>query len=105
MPCQGKDNDAGQLLHHGVSDPLLHWSPAGTGTTSYAANGLNQYTTIAAASLVHDANGNTTKDHRGRDYAHDAESRLLQVRATPGGRCWRRLPTMPMTRAGILLTG
>jgi RHS repeat-associated protein len=58
------------------------WSyPANPTTTTigYAANNLNQYTTIGAAHPTYDANGNPTFDGV-FTYGYDAESRLTSVK-------------------------
>ncbi len=82
-------NPVGQLISKSLNDPLLKWSPAGNSSDAYAANGLNQYTAItpdggAAASIVHDGNGNITTDHRGRTYVYDAEN-ILRAANDNGG--------------------
>ena len=64
------------------------WSSANTSTNSYAANGLNQYSSIstlrASASPretnpSYDADGNLIQDDRFA-YAYDAENRMLSAR-------------------------
>lgn len=48
------------------------------GATSYAVNGLNQYTSVGAATLTYDANGNLTGDGT-RTYLYDVENRLVSA--------------------------
>jgi RHS repeat-associated protein len=60
---------------------------------SYAANGLNQYTTAGPASFTYDANGNLTSDGT-TGYGYDIENRLISTSAgvaltyDPLGRLW-----------------
>lgn len=77
-------NGVGQVLGEAISNGPFGWTPPPNGVDSYTVNGLNQYQTItpagqSAAAIVHDANGNTTTDHRGHNYAYDAENLLRQV--------------------------
>jgi len=51
------------------------------GSTAIAVNGLNQITTANAQSYTYDANGNVTNDGV-RNYAWDAENRLVNVELT-----------------------
>ncbi len=53
------------------------FSPA-PGSSAYAANGRNQYTTVAGATFSHDLNGNLTGDGS-RSFGYDAENRLTSV--------------------------
>ncbi|MBN8809655.1 MAG: hypothetical protein J0I47_15665 [Sphingomonas sp.] len=61
---------------------------------SYAANGLNQYTTAGPATFAYDANGNLTGDGTST-YAYDVENRLvgrsggLALTYDPNGRLWQ----------------
>lgn len=50
-----------------------------TGTTAYAANSLNQYIAITAATPTHDADGNMIATGTGTRYIWDAENRLVSV--------------------------
>jgi RHS repeat-associated protein len=56
------------------------WSyPVATqSTTTYAANGLNEYTTVGLASPTYDGNGNLLTDGT-YSYCYDAESRLTGI--------------------------
>jgi len=53
--------------------------PSTTGTTSYAANNLNQYTAVGGASPTYDNNSNLTFDGTLTD-GYDAEGRLTSVK-------------------------
>src|SRR5690606_32431156 len=44
------------------SNDAYQWGGAANGTKSYTANGLNQYTQAAGATLGYNANGNLTGD-------------------------------------------
>lgn len=52
-----------------------------TGTTSYAVNNLNQYTSVGAASYAYDGDGNLTSGNG--IYLYDAQNRLMS--ASVGG--------------------
>ena len=55
------------------------WSvPATTGTTTYTANALNQYSQIGSVMPVYDGNGNLTYDGT-FTYGYDAENRLISA--------------------------
>ena len=63
------------------------WSAANVATNEYAANALNQYTSVGGAApdapqttFVYDADGNMTRDGRFL-YSYDAENRLRSVTA------------------------
>jgi RHS repeat-associated protein len=51
---------------------------APSGTTSYTANALNQYTQVGGVAFAYDANGNLTNDGK-QTYRYDAQNRLLAV--------------------------
>jgi len=53
---------------------------------TYAANGLNQYSTAGPASFCYDLNGNLTADGTSV-YKYDAENRLIEKRSQVGGAC------------------
>jgi len=63
-----------------LSDTAFDWVPGAYAVDSYTANGLNQYTDVAGATPVYDANGNVTTDHRAWDYTYDAENRLRTIK-------------------------
>jgi len=65
------------------------WAAANLATNTYAANSLNQYTSVGRGVLdppqttfVYDADGNMTRDDRFL-YSYDAENRLRSVTALP----------------------
>ncbi|WP_036766772.1 hypothetical protein [Parvularcula oceani] len=91
----GASNGVGQLLSSAMNDNLpalpsggspLVWTPGAAGVqngaTAYAANTLNQYTSVRSASPAYDANGNLTADGElsGKFFAYNAEIRLFRVR-------------------------
>lgn len=47
-------------------------------TVSYAVNAMNAYTTVGAATLSYDGNGNVTNDSR-NTYSYDPENRMVAV--------------------------
>ena len=53
-----------------------------TATTSYAVNGMNQYTAIGAVTPTYDGRGNTTFDGTNH-YTYDTENRLVSA-TVPG---------------------
>ena len=52
--------------------------------SSYAVNGLNQYTGINGAQIVHDGNGNITTDVKDRRFTYDASNVLREVKTASG---------------------
>ncbi|MHA7602778.1 RHS repeat protein, partial [Alicycliphilus sp. T452] len=72
-------NQAREIATHSWSNDLYQWAGvpgnATNGTRSYSANGLNQYTAAAGATLTHDANGNLTGDGTWT-YGYDENNRL-----------------------------
>ena len=77
-------NGVGQLLTRQVSDPTFDWLPQGSATDSYAVNGLNQYTGINGAQIVHDGNGNITTDVKDRRFTYDASNVVREVKTASG---------------------
>ena len=63
------------------TNDLYQWTGYANGTQSYTANGLNQYTTAAGATLTHDAKGNLTGDGVWT-YAFDADNKLKSATKT-----------------------
>ena len=63
------------------SNNIYQWAGAAPGTQSYTANGLNQYTAAAGATLGYDTNGNLTGDGTWT-YTYDADNRLKTVNKT-----------------------
>lgn len=73
---------------------------------AYAANGLNQYSSVAGLTYGYDANGNLTSDG-GNTYVYDAENRLVSTNLSGGttlsydplGRLWQTSsPTYGVTQ-------
>lgn len=63
------------------SNNIYQWTGAAPGTQSYAANGLNQYTSAAGASLTYDTNGNLKTDGTWT-YGYDLDNRLKTASKT-----------------------
>lgn len=63
------------------SNNIYQWAGAAPGTQSYTANGLNQYTAAAGATLGYDTNGNLTGDGTWT-YTYDADNRLKTANKT-----------------------
>ena len=63
------------------TNDLYQWTGYANGTQSYTANGLNQTTTAAGATLTHDARGNLTGDGVWT-YAFDADNKLKSATKT-----------------------
>ena len=51
----------------------------GDNTIAYAANAVNEYTTIGGVSVAYDACGNLSQDAAGYQYFYDHDNRLTQV--------------------------
>lgn len=74
LASQSRDNDAYAWTGHYNVD------------RNYAANGLNQYTGVGAASFCYDTNGNLTADGT-TVYKYDVENRLIQARVQVNSDC------------------
>ncbi|MEZ5512462.1 MAG: RHS repeat-associated core domain-containing protein [Steroidobacteraceae bacterium] len=70
-------NLASQIKTRSTSNALYEWLPT-AGSKAYVSNGLNQYTSVAGATVTHDARGNLTSDGS-RTFSYDVENRLLTV--------------------------
>ena len=68
---------AGQLATR-VNGTAAHAFSPLPGSSAYAANGRNQYTSVAGATHTHDLNGNLIGDGS-RSFGYDAENRLTSV--------------------------
>ncbi|HEY2033152.1 MAG TPA: RHS repeat domain-containing protein [Rhizomicrobium sp.] len=68
--------NAHQLLSEASSLAPWLWQPAANASTSYAANNLNQYSTVASVPFAYDLKGNLTNDGV-FSYSYDAENRML----------------------------
>lgn len=71
-------NPADAIKTKTLSNDSYDYTSYVDGTTNYSANGLNQYTSVAAASLTYDANGNLTSDGS-TGYTYDAENRVVSA--------------------------
>ncbi|MDR0183578.1 RHS repeat-associated core domain-containing protein [Lysobacter arvi] len=74
-------NQLGHIASTTSSNDQYQWRGAQTGTLTYQANGLNQYTTAAGAALTYDARGNL-KTNAGWTYGFDADNRLRSANKT-----------------------
>ncbi len=88
-------NPANQLLAQSRDNDNYGFPEVPIVTTSYAVNGLNQYTAVGPETVTHDANGNL-KNHGATQYAYDVENRLLS--ATESGTTVAALDYDPMGR-------
>ncbi len=61
------DNAAGQIVSRTGSNGTYAWTPLASGTTAYADNGLNQYTSVGGTSQSYDGRGNLTTGSLGYD--------------------------------------
>ena len=68
-------NPASQIVTLVKSNDTYAWTGSVTGSTNYAANGLNQYTAVGATPYGYDPNGNLTNDGA-TNFAYDVENRL-----------------------------
>lgn len=71
-------NPASQITMRTSSNDAYAYTGDYDITRSYAANGLNQYTSAGPASFAYDANGNLTSDGS-TTYGYDAENRLISA--------------------------
>ncbi len=91
-------NPTGQIFTRAQSNPNLIWTGQPSKTTSFAYNGLNQNSAVAALAggvcsdpaAGYDCNGNVKVDvdaatSATRTFNYDAENRLTQVTKTAGG--------------------
>ena len=74
-------NQVQEIVGQSWTNDLYQWTGYANGTQSYTANGLNQYTTAAGATLTHDAKGNLTGDGVWT-YAFDADNKLKSATKT-----------------------
>lgn len=63
------------------TNDIYQWTGASVGSKTYAANGLNQYTSAAGTLPTHDANGNLTGDGTWT-YTYDLDNRLKTANKT-----------------------
>lgn len=77
-------NPAGQITRRLTTNAAYAFTAVTAGSSSYTANGLNQYSTVGGATYSYDLNGNLTSDGATTPtiYLYDVENRL--VSATKG---------------------
>jgi RHS repeat-associated protein len=93
-------NPSGEITQRSGTNDAYEWTEAVNGTKAYTVNGLNQYTTAAAAAFAYDANGNLSSDGS-TAYVYDAENRLVSANGAhnaglsydPLGRLWQKTGT------------
>ncbi len=86
-------NAAGQALSRAGANSAYNWPQPALGYTNYVPNGLNQYNTVAAASVSYDARGNLTSDGT-TSYGYDLYNRLTSAGSAsfaydPAGRLYQ----------------
>lgn len=87
-------NPASQIVGQARDNDDYAWRDALMVNRTYAANGLNQYTSAGPASFTYDANGNLVSDGT-VSFAYDAENRLISasngtsLTYDPMGRLWQ----------------
>jgi RHS repeat-associated protein len=74
-------NPASQIIREWRDNAAYVWKGLANVSTSYAADGLNRYTTVGSASFGYDANGNLTSDGS-TTYGYDIENRLISASGT-----------------------
>ncbi|ENX05697.1 hypothetical protein F898_02641 [Acinetobacter courvalinii] len=78
-------NRIGDINTETWSNDLYQWAGTPAATTSYAKNGLNQYTTVGGVEQTYDANGNYKTDGTGWTYTYDLNNRLKSAVKTGTG--------------------
>lgn len=79
-------NPASQILTETQSSDAYSWTAHTNKNWTFAANGLNQYTTVDGVGHCYDGNGNLTRDGQ-YAYKYDIENRLVEMRAKTSGAC------------------
>lgn len=69
---------ASQIAQQTRNNDTYAWNGHYSADRTYAANGLNQYTTAGGATFTYDANGNLTSDGS-TTYVYDVENRLVSA--------------------------
>lgn len=73
-------NPANQMITRTRDNDAYAYAAYVNGSTAYAPNGLNQYTTVGGSSVGYDLNGNLTSDNStNTTYTYDAENRLVSA--------------------------
>jgi len=83
IPIESCDRRAARrdVKAYASADPSARLCPS---TVTYAADVMNQYTTLGGASRVHDNNGNLTDDAT-NTYVYDYKNRLVEVKLKSTG--------------------
>lgn len=74
-------NQVQEIVSQTWTNDLYQWSGYANGTKSYSANGLNQYTVAAGATMSYDTKGNLTGDGVW-NYTYDADNKLKTAAKT-----------------------
>ncbi|SDV99606.1 RHS repeat-associated core domain-containing protein [Nitrosomonas eutropha] len=74
-------NQAQEIASQSWTNDLYQWTGYANGTRNYTANGLNQYTIAAGATLTHDTKGNLTGDGVWT-YTYDLDNQLISANKT-----------------------
>lgn len=82
-------NPAGQIVSRTSNNDAYSWNGYASGTTGYAADGLNRYTTVGGTAPTYDARGNTTSAG-GQTFGYNSRNQLF---TTGNGGLWYRGPT------------
>lgn len=69
-------NPASQIVSQSRDNDAFAFTGYTTASTTYAANSLNQYTTVGSGSLGYDSNGNLSTNG-GTSFTYDVENRLV----------------------------
>lgn len=72
-------NPANQIASNARSNDVYTWTGHGSGTSSYAANGLNQYSQAGSVTPTYDGRGNMTTNGSGRTFTYDTQNQLAFV--------------------------
>ncbi|ENW93031.1 RHS repeat-associated core domain-containing protein [Acinetobacter dispersus] len=78
-------NRMGEIIGETWSNDLYQWAGKSATTTSYAQNGLNQYTSVGGLTQTYDTNGNYKTDGTGWTYTYDLNNRLKNAVKTGTG--------------------
>jgi RHS repeat-associated protein len=90
-------NNASQVISRSMSNELYRFLPSAAIAQTYVPNGLNQYSSVAGTTFVHDARGNLTSDGT-RSFAYDLENHLLRVAHQSGSPVYVDLSYDPLGR-------
>ncbi len=90
-------NAVGQATQRVGSNAAYAWPAPANGTTAYARNGLDQYTSVGAATPTYDGRGNLASNGVAA-YAYDASNRLISA---PGGTALAYDPMDRLAQASV----